>query len=320
VTALRWPGRPVAPHGISSRTYHASHPQGDFAVVIGHQESADGNHPVEVYVAGNEQPRGLAAIAKLLSVDMRTGDPGWLRLKLDSLAHTQADDGFDMHDPETGTLVRVPSLVAGFSHFVRHRLETLGALGEGAASPMVGSLFSRKEPKTGPLGALGWHVDVRNDATGDDFLMVTKDLLLADGSVRPYSVWLSGHYPRVLDGLTRLLSIDMRVSDPQWAQMKLRKLSTFGEQRGAFLAPVPGSERQQSYPSTVAYLAALLLERYRTLGLAQEEGDGPAQAVLPLEPAADATGMACPACHTLSAYRVDGCVVCSNCGFSGECG
>jgi ribonucleoside-diphosphate reductase alpha chain len=149
VTALRWPGRPVAPHGISSRTYHASHPQGDFAVVVGHQESADGNHPVEVYVAGNEQPRGLAAIAKLLSVDMRTGDPGWLRLKLDSLAHTRADDGFEMHDPQTGHLVRVPSLVSGFSRFVRHRLEELGALGEGAASPIVDSLFSRKEPKTG---------------------------------------------------------------------------------------------------------------------------------------------------------------------------
>jgi ribonucleoside-diphosphate reductase alpha chain len=150
--------------------------------------------------------------------------------------------------------------------------------------------------------------------------MVTKDLRLADGSVRPYSVWLSGHYPRVLDGLTRLLSIDMRVSDPQWAQMKLRKLSTFGEQRGAFLSPVPGSDRQQSYPSTVAYLAALLLERYRALGLAREEGDGPAQAVLPLDPAVDPTGMPCPACNTLSAHRVAGCVVCSHCGFSGECG
>lgn len=318
--ALRWPSRPVTPHGIESKTYNARHPQGDFAVVVGHYENGR-KHPVEVYVAGNEQPRGLAAIAKSLSVDMRTGDAGWLRLKLDSLADTQADDAFEMHDPETGLLVRMPSLVAGFSRFVSHRLESIGALDANGDSPMVNSLFSRREPKTGPKGALGWHVDVRNDVTGDDFLLVTKEVRLDDGSVRPYSVWLSGKYPRVLDGLTKLLSIDMRVSDPKWAQMKLRKLRNFGEQRGDFLAFVPGEDRQQSYPSTVAYIAALLLERYRVLGLAGDElATDSAQAALPLEAPQVGTGMVCPACKTMSAHRVDGCLVCSHCGHMGSCG
>lgn len=319
-TALRWPSRPVTPHGIESKTYNARHPQGDFAVVVGHYENGR-KHPVEVYVAGNEQPRGLAAIAKSLSVDMRTGDAGWLRLKLDSLADTQADDAFEMHDPESGLPVRMPSLVAGFSRFVSHRLESIGALDENGDSPMVNSLFSRREPKTGPMGALGWHVDVRNDVTGDDFLLVTKEVRLDDGSVRPYSVWLSGKYPRVLDGLTKLLSIDMRVSDPKWAQMKLRKLSNFGEQRGDFLAFVPGESRQQSYPSTVAYIAALLLERYRVLGLAGDElASDSAQAVLPLEVPLIGTGMMCPSCKTMSAHRQDGCTLCSACGFMGACG
>ena len=319
-TALRWPSRPVTPHGIESKTYNARHPQGDFAVVVGHYENGR-KHPVEVYVAGNEQPRGLAAIAKSLSVDMRTGDAGWLRLKLDSLADTQADDAFEMHDPESGLPVRMPSLVAGFSRFVSHRLESIGALDANGDSPMVNSLFSRREPKTGPMGALGWHVDVRNDVTGDDFLLVTKEVRLDDGSVRPYSVWLSGKYPRVLDGLTKLLSIDMRVSDPKWAQMKLRKLSNFGEQRGDFLAFVPGESRQQSYPSTVAYIAALLLERYRVLGLAGDElASDSAQAVLPLEVPLIGTGMMCPSCKTMSAHRRDGCTQCSACGFMGACG
>ncbi len=320
MTKLRWPSRPVTPCGISSKTYHARHPQGDFAVVVGHDEGADGIHPIEVYVAGNEQPRGLAAIAKLLSVDMRTGDPGWLRLKLDSLADTQADDAFDMHDPETGRTVRAPSLVAGFSRFVRHRLETLGALEDSGPSIMVSSLFSRREPKTGPTGAMGWHVDVRNDVTGDDFLMVTKEVRLDDESVRPYSVWLSGRYPRVLDGLTKLLSIDMRISDPQWAQMKLQKLATFGEQRGDFLAFVPGSDRQQGYPSTVAYLATQLLERYRVLGLAAAEVAPVAQGDLPLEFAATGAGLFCSQCRTMSAHRISGCLVCWYCGHTGECG
>lgn len=68
--------------------------------------------------------------------------------------------------------------------------------------------------------------------------------------------------------------VDMRVSDTQWVQMKLQKLSAFGGQRGNFFARVPCSEKQQNYSSTVSYLAASLLERYRILGLA-EEGSGP---------------------------------------------
>jgi ribonucleoside-diphosphate reductase alpha chain len=97
---------------------------------------------------------------------------------------------------------------------------------------MVNSLFSQREPKTGPSGAIGWHVDFRNDVTGDNFLMVTKEVRLADNSVRPYSVWLSGRYPRVLDGLTKLLSIDMRVSDPQWVQMKLESFPPSANRAG----------------------------------------------------------------------------------------
>ncbi|MDO9100080.1 MAG: ribonucleoside-diphosphate reductase, adenosylcobalamin-dependent, partial [Caldisericota bacterium] len=144
---------------------------------------------------------------------------------------------------------------------------------------------------------------------------------LEDGSVRPYSVWLSGKYPRVLDGLTKLLSIDMRVSDPKWAQMKLRKLADFGEQRGDFLAFVPGESRQQSYPSTVAYIAALLLERYRVLGLAGDDlSSDTAQAALPLEAPLIGTGLMCPSCRTMSAHKKNGCVECANCGHVGECG
>ena len=67
-TALRWPNRPVTPKGTESVTYSVNHPQGDFAIVVGHYQNGK-KVPMEVYVAGNEQPRGLAAIAKVLSVD-----------------------------------------------------------------------------------------------------------------------------------------------------------------------------------------------------------------------------------------------------------
>lgn len=317
--ALRWPSRPVTPHGIESITYSARHPQGDFAVVVGHVQNGHA-HPIEVYVAGNEQPRGLSAIAKLLSVDMRTGDPNWLQFKLDSLSRTAADDAFEMFDPGTGKLVRVPSLVSGFSRLVTHRLQTLGALEQRPHSFMMDALFSRKEPKTGPLGSQGWYADVRNNATGDDFVLMVKEATLENGSIRPYSVWLSGKYPRVLDGLTKLLSIDMRVSNPAWVVMKLRKLLDFGEQRGDFLAQVPGEQRQASYPSTVAYIAALLLHRYQQHGLSgddlrRDEPQLQLEAVQRVE-----TGLQCPQCHTMSLHKRDGCKHCDECGFTGECG
>ena len=35
--------------------------------------------PFEVWVNGAEQPRGLGAVAKTLSMDMRAKDAAWLR-------------------------------------------------------------------------------------------------------------------------------------------------------------------------------------------------------------------------------------------------
>lgn len=323
--ALKWPNRPVTPRGIPSVTYSASHPQGDFAVQVGHYVNGR-KHPVEVYISGNEQPRGLAAIAKVLSVDMRTGDASWLKMKLESLANTQADDGFDMHDPYTENIVRMPSLVSGFSRLVEHALNEIEALTATGESPMVDALFSKREPKTGPCGAMDWGVDVLNPVTGDDFHMGAKEARMPDGTIRPYSIWLSGKYPRVLDGLTKLLSIDLRISDPSWAVMKLQKLLSFGEQRGDFLAQVPGQDRQQNYPSTVAYMAALLLHRFSVLGLIKDalpKGNSVEQRALPdmaSKGPGVGNGMFCNVCFTMSRHRKDGCTVCANCESTGECG
>ena len=313
---LRWPNRPDVPaEGI---TYSVKHPHGRFAVVVNHFKNGS-LHPLECYIAGNEQPRGLAAIAKALSVDMRTQDGAWLEMKLDTLLNTVGDDGFEMVHPTTGKLVMMPSLTAGFASLVKHRLTEIGALGHSASSPMVDALFSKREPKTGPMGALGWHVDVMNPATGDDFLMHTKELVLPNGQVRPYSVWLSGRYPTVLDGLTRTLSIDMRVSDANWVAMKLRKLTNFGELRGDFLAQVPGLTKQQSYPSTVAYMAALLLARMKALRLVGEAA-GPENSDQSSGASGKQGGLQCPICKAMTLHRVAGCLECENCSYTGACG
>ncbi|HXV07281.1 MAG TPA: adenosylcobalamin-dependent ribonucleoside-diphosphate reductase, partial [Burkholderiales bacterium] len=270
--SLRWPGRPQLPGGNPAWTYMVESPFGTFAIFVGHVENGR-PHPFEVWVNGTEQPRGLGAVAKTLSMDMRAQDKAWLRMKLDILARTAGDDAFDCPMPPKGKPTRVPSMVAAFARIVRWRVDQLGGLAKDeGSSPVLDALFTKKEPKTGTDGTMSWTVDVYNPSSGDDFLLILKELVLPNGQRRPYSVWMAGAYPRALDGLCKLLSLDMRVIDPAWIGMKLRKLLNYAEPLGDFMARVPGEERQQNFPSTVAYVARLMIHRYAMLGVLDERG------------------------------------------------
>lgn len=79
---------------------------------------------------GAEQPRGLGALAKSLSMDMRSNDHGWLKAKLDSLMKARGDDGFELVMPPEGERFRVPSLVAGFAKLLHDRCAELGVFEE----------------------------------------------------------------------------------------------------------------------------------------------------------------------------------------------
>jgi ribonucleoside-diphosphate reductase alpha chain len=311
----------------------SEHPHYRFAVFVGHVENGM-PHPFEVWVNGSEQPRGLGALAKSLSMDMRANDREWLKLKLDVLAKTRGDDAFDMPFPPRGEKRRMPSIVSAFAQIVRWRVEQLQAgfsddqfklVGEQGSSPVLDAMFALKEPKTGTDGTISWTVDVLNPRTGDDFVLGLKEITLPDGVTRPYSVWLSGEYPRALDGLCKMLSLDMRVLDPAWIGMKLRKLLDFPEPLGDFMAFVPGSRKQQTYPSTVAYVAQLILHRYAMLGILTEDGLPRTQMGILETPAGDAqprvmAGSPCPECGNSTLIRKDGCDYCTACGYVGVCG
>ena len=132
-------------------------------------------------------------------------------------------------------------------------------------------MFSLKEPSTGTDGTLSWTVDVHNPRSGDDFVLGLKEIAAARRQRRaPTRCGSPGDYPRALDGLRKLLSLDMRVIDPAWIGMKLRKLLDYSEPLGDFMAFVPGERRQQNWPSTVAYLARLVIHRYAMLGVLDE--------------------------------------------------
>jgi len=330
LASLRWPGRPSLPAGSEGWVSQVvKHPLGSFVAFVSHTANGH-NHPFEVWVNGSEQPRGLGALAKSLSMDMRTRDPVWVRMKLEMLMKTAGDDTFDMPMPPDGEVMRMPSLVAAFAHLLKYRIEQLGALevSEGVTTPMMDALFARKEPKTGTDGTMSWTVDVSNAGSGDDFVLGLKELVLPDGQRRPYSMWLSGVYPRALDGLCKVLSLDMRVIDPAWIGMKLRKLLNFGEPLGDFMARVPGGAKMESYPSTVSYVAKLIIHRYAMLGILDEHGypvlqmgvlEIPEGQIKPtgIKPL---TGKLCKECGNATLIKKDGCEFCTSCGAIGACG
>jgi len=331
LSSLRWPGRPRLAAGNPSWTYMIESPFGPFAIFVGHVENGE-PYAFEVWVNGAEQPRGLGAVAKTLSMDMRAQDRAWLRTKLDMLARTAGDDAFDCPMPPEGAVQRVPSMVAAFARVVRYRVDQLGALAKAdGPSPVLDALFARKEPKTGTDGTMSWTADVLNPRADDDFVLILKELMLPGGQRRPYSIWMAGEYPRALDGLCKLLSLDMRVIDPAWIGMKLRKLLSYAEPLGDFMARVPGEQRQQHYPSTIAYVARLVIHRYAMLGVLDERGfpvtemgvleipeDGRVEARSPAYRVL--MGKKCGECGNAAVINKDGCEFCTACGAIGACG
>ena len=340
LASLRWQNRPAFVDGNPAKTYMVSHPGGKFAVFVGYTENGE-KHPFEVWVNGAEQPRGAGAIAKALSMDMRTRDAKWLERKLDSLAKVH-DQAFDLPMPPDGEPQRVPSAVAAMAVLIKQCCKDLGVFDREGETPVLDALMSPKEPKTGASGTMSWTVDVLNPNTGDDFVLGLKELSLPDGERRPYSMWLAGEYPRALDGLCKVLSYDMRVIDPAWIGAKLRTLVDFPEAQGDFLAWVPGQHRQAVQPSTVAYIARLMIHRYHMLGLLDAEG-------FPVQPmdvmftetngveeygdnvtpfpglrAAGANevtpGRRCGECGNYAMIKKDGCDFCTACGAMGGCG
>ncbi|HBH38155.1 MAG TPA: ribonucleoside-diphosphate reductase, adenosylcobalamin-dependent, partial [Curvibacter sp.] len=339
LASLRWPGRPELPGGNLAWSFMVRHSYGEFALFVGELPGEEGGpaQPFEVWANGAEQPRGLGALAKTLSMDLRANDPAWLKLKLDALATVAEERSFEMPFPPHGERRLFPGVVAATAAVVRWRCEQLGvwrARTQPAATPVLDAMFSREEPQTGPSGTLAWAVDIDNPATGEAFTLTLKEVTLPgpDGSVtRPCAVGFSGNYPRALDGLARLLSLDMRVVDPAWIGMKLRKLLNYAEPLGSFMAFVPGlphgERRQQTWPSTVAYLARLIIHRYAMLGVLDEQGyplremgvlESP-ETVDADEPAAMA-GRACPECGNPTVIKKDGCDFCTACGYVGQCG
>jgi ribonucleoside-diphosphate reductase alpha chain len=94
----------------------------------------------------------------------------------------------------------------------------------------------------------------------------------------------------------------------------------------AFVPGLPdGERRQQTWPSTVAYLARLIIHRYAMLGVLDANGFpvrdmGVLETPEAGETAAPLAGRPCPECGNPTVIRKDGCDFCTACGYVGQCG
>lgn len=267
--SLRWPNRPIFPEGNPCWTYMVEGNSAQYAVAVGHTENGR-PHPFEVWVLANEQPRCLGALAKTLSADMRTQDRAWLSKKLEVLVDVTGSEAIDM--PLGDGRLLASSNSAAIARLVQYRLKMLGVdvpeVGE--SSPLIDATLPVRD--AGHEGTLSWTADIKNPHTGDDFTIFLPEVETSDGVHRPIAVRLSGRYPRDLDGLAALLTIDMQIVDVAWIGMKLRKLVDYDEPMGSFFAKVPGTGATERFPSIVAYLARLIVHRYAQLGLLTSAG------------------------------------------------
>lgn len=314
--SLRWDARPDLPGGNPAWTYRINSPTRRFAVLVGHVENGS-TFPFECWVMG-DFPRGLNAVAKSLSRDMRSQDRTFLRRKLESLAECEGEP-FVMTMPD-GDVITVPSEVAAFARIVQWQCEQLGTFEDTSNTSVTDALMFKKEPKTTADGTLAWMVDVANLATGDNFKLFLAEAMVK-GQRRPYSIWLSGNYPRSLDGLCKVLSIDLQVVEIEWGLRKLMQLLDCEESMGGFMAQVPGSEKRTWYPSSVAYIATLIRHRFQLLGLANGNDPTVKTDVIRLsqvrEPRREkALGPACPACGSHNTSMGGGCLTCLSCSHS----
>ena len=267
--SLRWPNRPIFPEGNSCWTYMVEGNSAQYAVAVGHTENGR-PHPFEVWVLANEQPRCLGALAKTLSADMRTQDRAWLSKKLEVLVDVTGSEAIDM--PLGDGRLLASSNSAAIARLVQYRLKMLGvdAPEVGESSPLIDATLPVRD--AGHEGTLSWTADIKNPHTGDDFTIFLPEVETSDGVHRPIAVRLSGRYPRDLDGLAALLTMDMQIVDVAWIGMKLRKLVDYDEPMGSFFAKVPGTGATERFPSIVAYLARLIIHRYAQLGLLTSAG------------------------------------------------
>ena len=187
LASLRWPGRPEMPAGNLAWTLHDRVTRSaSFALFVGEVPRTSGaarRMPFEVWVNGAEQPRGLGALAKTLSMDMRANDRAWLQAEARRARHRRRRARVRDALPAARRDAPVPRRRRRDGGGDPLALRAAAARStDGGPTPVLDAMFSRDEPRTGPTGTLAWTVDVDNPATGEEFAL---DVEGGDAAGRP---------------------------------------------------------------------------------------------------------------------------------------
>ncbi|OJY94362.1 MAG: hypothetical protein BGP25_05070 [Lysobacterales bacterium 63-13] len=335
VGSARWPRRPHMPAGNEAWTFKVQSPANPgFYVTVGHYSNGH-HHPFEVFANG-DVPRGIGPLPWLLSRVMRSTDRHWLLKNLRTLAKVTSDP-YDITMPD-GRVVHVGGDVAALAAIVQFRCKALGYFDDmDEKSPMLDAMMAPKEPKTDANGCATFSWDIKSATTADDGLMTIKEGITTEGTRVPISIWLSGSIEKDWDGLSKLLSLQMQVSDLDLIATTLQELEQFHERNGEYgFADDPGTSKQRYFPSTIAYIATLLRSRYQSLGLFDATGmptnqlglffredPGVSATVHQIDKArstaTNPTGSLCSKCGEFAVVFGGGCHTCTACSFS-TCG
>ena len=171
LASLRWPGRPELPAGNLAWTYMIDAPTGALRALRRATSRRTGRaFPFEVWVNGAEQPRGLGAVAKTLSMDMRANDRAWLahearRRSRNTVGRRRVRDALPAARREAA---RARRGLRRWRRWSAGAASSCSAFDGTGPTPVLDHMFSVEEPRTGTDGTLvvdGGHLATRPRAT-----------------------------------------------------------------------------------------------------------------------------------------------------------
>ena len=196
--------------------------------------------PFQIWLVNNkgETPADMELFSRALSLDLQQEMALKVQEKLNALAGIMGQQ-FKMAFPPTGERRDMFGLVNAIAQIVQFKGNFLQALESDDRAEVAGDV---------------WTVDILNPLTKRVFQLNVAEPVI-DGRKFPSSVWLSGEYPEILDGICALLSVDMRDRDLARITVKLRTLLDIPQ-------AVATGEFSPSLTCAGEYIAYLVLKRF----------------------------------------------------------
>lgn len=195
-------------------------------------------HQVWLVNHAGDTPADMELFSRALSLDLQQEMPNKVQEKLNLLAGVKGNK-FSMAFPPMGESRSMSGLVCAIAQLIQFKGGFLQTITPDSRSEIAGDV---------------WSVDVLDPYTKHAFKLNVAEPVV-DGRKFPSSVWLSGDYPEILDGLCALLSNDMQQADLSRVAVKLRTLLNIPE-------VATSHDFSPSLSCLGEYIAFLVLKRF----------------------------------------------------------